>query len=144
MSPGPPPVLCAEDEESDGFILRRAFAKENAPNPLVIVKDGREALDYLSGAPPYQDRREHPLPALLLLDLKMPRLNGFDVLSWLGTRPDLATLPVVVLSSSLAEADMLQARRLGAKEFIVKPTDLAEYSKVVRGVHARWLDGKPA
>ena len=133
------PVLCAEDEESDGIFLKHAFAKVEIANPLVIVRDGREAVDYLSGTPPYDDRQSNPFPALVLLDLKMPRLSGFDVLAWLGTRADLAHIPVVVISSSMAETDVRKARQLGAREFIVKPNDLAEYSRIARSLHARWL-----
>ena len=139
MSGPLPLVLCAEDEESDGLILRRTFRKEGIANPLVIVRDGQEAIDYLGGTPPYHDRRAHPLPALILLDLKMPRLSGFDVLAWLAARPDLAHLPVVILSSSMAEADMRNVRPFGVREFIVKPNDLSEYSAIVRRLHARWL-----
>lgn len=134
-----PLVLCAEDEESDAIFLRHAFAKEAIANPLVIVRDGREAVDYLSGTPPYDDRESNPLPALVILDLKMPRLSGFDVLAWLATRSDLAHIPVVILSSSMAEADMRKASQLGAKEYIVKPSDLTEYSRIVRGLHETWL-----
>jgi CheY-like chemotaxis protein len=139
MSGGPCLVLYAEDEESDGLILRRAFAMERIANPLVIVPDGRVALDYLSGRPPYDDRRLHPLPGLFLLDLKMPRLSGFDVLAWLATRPDFEHLPVVVLSSSMAEADVHKVRQLGAKELIVKPNDMSEYLRIARSLRDRWL-----
>jgi CheY-like chemotaxis protein len=140
MSSPLPPVLCAEDEESDAFFLRNAFAKEKIENPVVIVRDGREAVDYLGGTPPYDDRQLNPLPALVILDLKMPRLSGFDVLEWLKTRTDLAHIPVVILSSSMAEADMRKARQLGAKEFIVKPINVTEYSGIVRSLHALWLE----
>jgi CheY-like chemotaxis protein len=134
-----PLVLCAEDEESDGLILRRAFTKEGIENPLVILQDGQVLLDYLSGTSPYQDRQAHPLPGLVLMALKMPRLSGFDVLAWLAKRVDFAHIPVVILSSSMAEPDMRKARELGVKEFIVKPSGLAEYSSIVRNLYARWL-----
>ena len=134
-----PLVLCAEDEESDAIFLKVAFVKEKIENPLIIVRDGREAVDYLSATPPYDDRQFNPLPALIILDLKMPRLSGFDVLAWLRTRTDLAPIPVVILSSSMADADMRKARQLGAKEFIVKPNNPNEYSRIVRSLHALWL-----
>lgn len=103
------PVLAAEDEESDVFILRLAFERVGVPDPLLVVRDGQKAVDYLQGHQPYTGRLIHPLP-LLLLDLKMPRLNRFDVLAWLATRPELSYLPVVVLSSSTLDFDMLKAR----------------------------------
>ncbi len=144
MSPRLPLVLCAEDEETDAIILRRAFQKQGLAYPLVVVRDGQEAVDYLSGSGPYRDRLEHPLPALLLLDLKMPRMSGFDVLEWLATRPDLARIPVVVLSSSSSEADLRKARGMGAREYLVKPNDPGQYAILVQALHARWLKEGPA
>jgi len=134
-----PLVLCAEDEESDRIILRRAFSKAGIKNPLVVVPDGQEVIDYLSGTGQYHDRKAHPLPALLILDLKMPRRSGFDVLAWMSGRPELAGIPVVIYSSSMSEADMRATRQLGVKEYFVKPNDLAEYSKVVRNLYGRWI-----
>jgi len=129
MSSRLPMVVCAEDEESDGIVLKR----------VVIVRDGREVIDFLSVTPPYDDRQSNPLPALVILDSIMPRLSGFDVLAWLSTRPDLAHIPVVILSSSMAQADTRKACELGAKEYIVKPNDMNEHSRLVRSLHARWL-----
>jgi CheY-like chemotaxis protein len=136
---GIPLVLCAEDEESDAIILQRAFSKAHLSNPLVIVKDGQAVVDYLSGSAPYNNRSEHPLPALVLLDLKMPRKTGFDVLGWIGTRSELQGIPVVVLSSSSSDADIRKARAMGARDYLVKPNDLGQYVKIVQGLHARWL-----
>jgi len=137
---GLPLVLYAEDEESDALILKRAFKKANVLNLLTIVKDGQEAVDYLSGAAPYGDRREHPLPGLMLLDLKMPRMSGFDVLSWIaGAHPDLRSIPVVVLSSSSSDADIRKAREMGAREYFVKPNALDQYAPLVQTWHSRWL-----
>ena len=136
---GMPLVLYAEDEESDAIILQRTFKKANLANPLVIVKDGQAAVDYLSGCAPYTNRNEHPLPALLLLDLKMPRMTGFDVLAWIGTRPELQGIPAVVLSSSSSDADIRKAQGMGARDYLVKPNDLGQYLKIVQGLHARWL-----
>ena len=134
-----PPVLVAEDEESDALILRRVFAMAKVPNPLIIVRDGQEAVDYLSGTAPYDNRSIHPLPGLLLLDLKMPRMTGFDVLGWLAIRPEYAGLPAVVLSSSSLDSDQVLARRLGAREYFIKPQDLSEFVKLVQRIQAHWL-----
>jgi len=141
---GMPLVLYAEDEESDAIILQRAFKKENVANPLVIVKDGQEAVDYLGGCAPYHNRNEHPLPALLLLDLKMPRMTGFDVLAWIGARPELKSIPVVVLTSSSSDGDMKRAREMGALDYLVKPNDPRQYVRIVEGLHSRWLKSLPS
>src|SRR6185436_18985237 len=93
-------VLVAEDDPSDAFLLQRAFAASGVPAVLHFVRDGQEAIDYLGGEANYANREAHPLPDLLLLDLKMPRLNGFDVLAWLRQQPGLRRLPVTVLTSS--------------------------------------------
>lgn len=131
------PVLAAEDEESDALILRLAFQRAGVPHPLVIVGDGQEAVDYLTGSPPYTDRTIHPLPGLLLLDLKMPRMNGFEVLAWMGPRPEFKDLPAIVLSSSANDADILMARQMGARDYVVKPHALPDYVKLIQGLLAR-------
>jgi CheY-like chemotaxis protein len=133
------PVLAAEDEESDRFILQRAFERSGLNHPLILVRDGREALDYLSGDGAFADRALHPLPRLVILDLKMPRLSGFDVLAWLVARPDFKDLPAVVLSSSSDDADIQKARQLGARDYFVKPHSLDELVTIIRGLHDRWL-----
>lgn len=134
-----PSVLAAEDEETDAFILRLAFEKAGVNCPLMFVRDGKEAVDYLSGIPPFQDRAVHPLPSLVTLDLKMPRMNGFDVLAWLRTRPDLRDIPAVVISSSSNNADIEQARSLGARDYFVKPHLLDDLVNIARTLQTRWL-----
>jgi CheY-like chemotaxis protein len=133
------PVLYAEDEESDAFLFQRAFEKVNVSHPLVVVKDGQEAVNYLSARQPSRDRHDHSVPALIILDLKMPRMTGFDVLVWISGRPELKAVPVIVLSSSSAEADMRKARDMGARDYLVKPHHLADYLTIVQALHARWL-----
>ncbi len=132
-------VLAAEDEESDAFFLRRAFERAGLTNPLVIVHDGQEAVDYLAGQGAYADRAVHPMPALLLLDLKMPRMNGIEVLTWKGQRPEFKNLPAVVLSSSPDQSDIRRAKDAGAQEYFVKPHSLHDLIGVVEALSARWL-----
>lgn len=134
-----PPILAAEDEEADRLILELAFESAKLPHRLIIVRDGKEAVDYLAGLPPYTDRAVHPLPALLLSDLKMPHMDGFDVLTWLAGHPEFKELPVVIITSSSIEGDMEKVRQLGARDFFVKPHTLPEYVNIVRQLHARWL-----
>ena len=97
MNPREYVVLLADDDPNDVFLLQRAFQKTNIANPLHVVRDGEEAMAYLSGQDQYADRQRHPLPVLLLLDLKMPRKSGFEVLRWVRQQSGLKRLPVVVL-----------------------------------------------
>src|SRR6266853_3292935 len=136
------PILLAEDDENDTFFLRRAIARSGLGNPLIAVQDGQEAENYLAGIGPYADRASHPLPGLLVLDLKMPRMNAFDVLTWLSTRPDFKELPVVVLSSSAQDSDIQKARELGADDYQVKPQEFDGLVEIVRNLHSRWLGGE--
>ena len=134
-----PPVLVAEDDENDVLILRMAFEQAGVARSLVAVRDGQEAVDYLCATPPYSDRSAHPLPALLILDLKMPRMSGFDVLAWLASRPDFKNLPAIVLSSSACDQDIARARQLGARDYLVKPHLISDWVKVVHAIDKLWL-----
>ena len=116
--------LVAEDDENDVFFLQRAFQQAKIESPLQVVRDGQEAIDYLSGAGKFSDRKEYPLPQLFILDLKMPRMTGLDVLRWLQDQPELHCLPVLVLSSSAQRTDFERAYELGANGFVVKPASL--------------------
>jgi CheY-like chemotaxis protein len=132
-------ILVAEDEETDVVLLRYALKRSGITHRLVVARDGQEAIDYLSGAAPFSDRTLHPIPSLVLLDLKMPRMTGFDVLAWLQSQPKLNALPAVVLTSSPDDADRQHAHELGAAEYRVKPTNLHGLVKVMRELDARWL-----
>ena len=121
------------------MILRMAFERAGVTNPLVVVRDGQEAVDYLSGAGDYSDRQRFPLPGLILLDLKMPRMDGLDVLAWLAGRPELKGLPAIVLSSSPDQSDIRRAKEAGALEYFVKPHSLRELVAILQTLHSRWL-----
>ena len=138
-----PPVLVAEDEPTDALILRIAFEQAGISRSLVVVRDGEEAVNYLCGNPPYTDRSVHPLPAMILLDLKMPRMTGFDVLAWLASRPDFKHLPAVVFSSSSEEQDVSRARQMGARDYLIKPHSISDYVKIVQTIRTRWLSTTP-
>ena len=132
-------VLVAEDDRDDVYLLRWAFGRAGLDPQIIDVSDGAVAIDYLGGTPPFDDRRLHPLPKLVVLDLKMPKVTGFDVLAWVAARRDLSWLPVVVLSASAFPGDVQRALKLGAREFLTKPNDLDDFIPMVRGLHARWL-----
>src|SRR2546428_9867920 len=116
-------ILLAEDREDDILLIRKAFQEAFINNPLQVVRDGEEAIAYLSGEGKYSNRAEYPLPELMLLDLKMPGTDGFDVLKWMRQQPGLQALRVVVLTSSDQMRDVNAAYQLGANSFLVKPID---------------------
>ena len=132
-------VLLAEDEKSDVYFLEWAFKKAASPHRLCHVADGQEAIDYLSGVGIYADRTQFPVPDLFLLDLKMPRMDCFDVLRWLRHHPEWFELPVVVLSSSDYPADIRLARELGAVDYQVKPSDPQGLVHLIANLDAQWL-----
>jgi CheY-like chemotaxis protein len=134
-----PPILVVDDEDTDVMILRMAAEKAMIPNPLVHVGDGMQAVAYLRGDPPYNDPLRYPVPALLLVDLKMPRMTGFDLLTWLAARHDLKHLPVVIFSASSHDSDILKARQLGASDYLVKPHRMEDLVKILKALHSRWL-----
>jgi CheY-like chemotaxis protein len=133
-------VLIAEDDPGDAFLLKRAFAISEVPAELYFVRDGQEAIDYLGGTAPFSDRNSYPLPDLMLLDLKMPRLNGFDVLSWLRQQPGLKRLLVTVLTSSDQPQDINRAYDLGANSYLLKPHGSNELSDLIGRVRRYWLE----
>jgi CheY-like chemotaxis protein len=116
-------ILIAEDEENDVFLIRRAFHQAQFENPLHVVQTGEDAIAYLRGDAAYSDRDKYPIPALVLLDLKMPRKNGFEVLAWIRQHSEFNSLPVVVLTSSQESADINRAYALGANSYLVKPAN---------------------
>ena len=129
-------VLAAEDEESDAVLLQLAFSRAGLSNLLVIVQDGQEVIEYLSRYLPSARSDSDPLPSLLLLDLKMPRMTGFDVLTWLRDKPQFKDLPVVVLSSSSHESDIQRARELGAWDYHIKPHGLHQFVQLIKQLTA--------
>ena len=133
------PVLLVDDNPDDVLLMRRAFRATSITAPLVVVNGGAAAIEYLSGAEPYSDRTAHPLPLLMLLDLKMPRVSGFDVLTWLRKQPTLKRLPVVVLTSSSQEEDVNRAYDLGVNSYIVKASSLKQIAEVAAQIDAYWL-----
>lgn len=136
-------VLYVEDEESDALLMERAFASEGRGLALRLVRDGRSAIRYLSGANGYENREENPVPALVLLDLNLPQVHGFDVLRWMRQQPQYVTTPVIIFSSSSREEDKERALVLGANEFVEKPNSGLKFRNVVAELRETWLEGKP-
>ncbi len=132
-------VLLVEDDANDIFFIQRAFRRVNAANSIHIVKDGEAAIEYLSGAGEYSDRERYPLPALILLDLKLPRCSGTEVLEWLRQQPMLKRIPVVVLTSSKETLDIDQTYDLGVSSYLVKPVSFDDLSSMIATLDAYWI-----
>lgn len=131
-------ILHVEDDPNDALLFQHACRKAGVCFDLRAVGDGDEAIAYLRGSATYGDRVSHPLPQLILLDLKMPRLSGFDVLSWLRTEGEFRTLPVIVLTSSNHESDIERAYNLGANSYLVKPVGFEALVEVAKTIHNYW------
>jgi len=132
-------ILLAEDDQNDVMLIRRAFTKSHVVNPIACVENGEEVVNYLSGAGAYSDRDQHPLPFMLLLDLKLPRMSGHEVLKWLRGQNGLRRLPVVVLTSSREPADINRAYELGANSYLVKPVVFEEFTALLKQLQVYWL-----
>lgn len=134
-----PTILLAEDDDNDVFFFVRAVRETSIANRLCIVRDGQETIDYLAGRGKYADRAAHPLPCLLVLDLKMPRKTGMEVLQWLQGDHSLRSIPVMVFSSSAQPEDIDRAYGFGANAFVVKPVSLESRAELARLIDAFWL-----
>ena len=132
-------ILLVEDDEADILLLRRAFRNAHIANPLIEVRDGQAAIQYLAGEGDYADRTRCPIPFLILLDLRLPKLSGFEVIAWLRDQPHLAHLIVVVLTASDRVPDVTKAHELGANSYLVKPGDFEELVQMVKRIKGRWL-----
>jgi DNA-binding response OmpR family regulator len=131
-------ILVVEDDENDVFFLQNAFKSAGILISLYVARDGRQAINYLDAAGEFADREKFPLPALILLDLKLPQVMGLDVLRWIRARPELR-MPVIILSASKNEADIEAAYRLGANAYLVKPNAVGKLLEMVRAIKDFWL-----
>jgi CheY-like chemotaxis protein len=133
-------ILLAEDDPNDTLLISRAFQKAGLGNVLKCVNDGEQAVEYLQGENEYADRARFPLPFLLLLDLKMPGTDGFEVLRWIRAQPDFKRLLVVVLTSSNLQADVDRAYELGANSYLVKPVEFNQMVNMIQRFEAYWTE----
>ena len=134
-----PAILVVEDNPDDVMLLQRAFRKANLMNPVRVVADGQAAVDYLQGKAPYNDRAEYPLPALVLLDLKLPKRTGHEVLNWIREQPGLRRIPVAMLTSSRESPDINRAYDLGANSYLTKPVDFDSLLEMVKTLQLYWM-----
>ncbi|MEW6302927.1 MAG: response regulator [Verrucomicrobiota bacterium] len=133
-------VLLVEDNEDDAFFMQRAWKHGDVPCQLLVVKDGRQALDYLEGVGKYGNREQYPLPCLVLLDWKLPYLMGEEVLRLLRKQPAFKSLPVLVLSSSVQVSDIDRAYQCGANAYLEKPSTDSGLVKLVNLIKSFWLE----
>ncbi len=134
-----PTILLAEDDPDDVLLTQIALRKARLANPLQVVRDGEEAIAYLTGDGLFANRSQYPLPMLLLLDLKMPKVTGFEVLDWLRKQPILGRMPVAVMSSSEHDPHITQAYELGADSYLIKPPDAEALLGLVQRLQAFWM-----
>jgi two-component system response regulator len=131
-------ILQVDDDPNDVFLLQHAMRKMGVANPIQVASDGQEAIDYLQGAGKFADRVRFPFPCLVLMDLKLPHVMGLDVLRWIRQQPATA-LTVVMLTASGSEADIVEAYRLGANAFLIKPSEANRLEEMVKAVKDFWL-----
>ena len=132
-------ILLVEDNEDDVFLMKRALREAGITNPLRVLNDGLEAIDYLGGTGPFAQREPLPAQVLVLLDLKLPRRSGHEVLEWIRQQPQFAKLIVIILTSSSEPVDLNRAYRAGANSYVVKPGDFAGLIDVVASLDTFWL-----
>jgi CheY-like chemotaxis protein len=133
-------ILLVEDNEDDVFLMKRALQGANVVNPLYVVEDGQEALDYLGGAGKFADRDKYPLPVVVFLDLKLPYISGHDVLAWTRRQKELEALVVIVLTSSNEASDLSRCYALGANSYLVKPPTPDQLEDLARAFKWYWLE----
>ncbi len=132
-------VLLVEDDPGHAEIVRRNLQRSRMANRLVHVEDGEAALDYAFRRGPYADETVHPAPELVLLDLRLPRVDGLEVLRELKSNPKTKSIPIVVLTTSSAEADLVSAYDLGANSYLVKPVDFGKFSELLETFGYYWI-----
>jgi CheY-like chemotaxis protein len=133
-------ILLVEDDPNDYRLMQRAFDKAELTQHVVRVANGDDAVSYIAGEEQFSDRDENPLPALMLLDIKLPRRSGFEVLSFIRKRKDpICRLPIVMLSASRQSVDVNKAYELGANSYLTKPDTIAELHQIVASIKEYWL-----
>lgn len=140
MNPYNSGLLLVEDNPNDILLFQRALRKAKLDIPLNIVQDGEQAVDYLAGQSRYTNRRKYPLPALILMDIRLPRKSGLEVLAWLKSQPILCRIPVIVFTSSEEIVDVNQAYDSGANSYLTKPVSFEALEDIVSSVKEYWIE----
>ena len=134
------PILLVEDNSDDVLFMQRAARRAEIVNPITVAPHGIAAIDYLSGNSQFADRSKHPLPCLVLLDLKLPYKSGLEVLEWIRSEKSLKKLPVVMLTTSAENADVERAYELGTNGYLVKPSNMNNLVGILGSIKAFWID----
>jgi two-component system response regulator len=132
-------ILLVEDNPDDEVLTLRAFKKNNIGNEVLVARDGAEALDYLFGTGAYSDRDTRVVPAVTLLDLKLPKIDGLEVLQRIRSDDRTKFMPVMILTSSKEEQDLINGYKLGANSYIRKPVDFSQFVEAIRQLGLYWL-----
>ncbi|EKT85923.1 response regulator [Leptospira santarosai] len=132
-------ILYAEDNPQDSELTLRSLKRHNLTNQVKLVRDGEEALEYLYATGRYENRDKTQLPSLILLDLKMPKVDGIEVLRRVRSEEFTKMLPVVILTSSAEEKDIVESYRLGVNSYVVKPLDFDKFSEVASEIGFYWI-----
>ena len=130
-------ILLVEDEDNDATLLKMAFKMNNIPNPIQWAKDGAEAVAYLNGEGVYSNRELYPFPEVLIIDIKMPRMTGLELLAWMRDN-SFRVIPSIVMTSSRQDTDIEKAYELGANTYMIKPSSFNELQAVVKVIHDYW------
>ena len=139
MNSSPHSILHVDDDPGDSLLMQQACRKGAVSFQLQSVSDGEMAIDYLCGSGDFVDRERFPLPSLMLLDLKMPRKTGFDVLDWTRHQERFQSLPVIILTASSQEEDIKRAYAMGANSYLVKPVSIHSLTEMIKQVDSYWL-----
>jgi CheY-like chemotaxis protein len=131
-------ILVAEDDANDVMLLELAIRKNGITSPVRVVRDGEEAVEYLDGKGCYADRQKYPFPHIIISDVKMPRRDGLEVIEWVRQHPKCSVVPIVMLSGSRIEHDVVKAYKLGANSYFTKPTTLDELTELIRLAFDYW------
>ena len=131
-------ILLVEDEENDAALVQMAFKRSKIVNPLHWAKDGLDAIAYLNGDGPYADRKLYPFPEIMILDLKMPRMSGLELLAWIREHPQFRVIPTIIMTSSQQDADIEKAYSLGANTYMIKPSSFEELARMVSLAREYW------
>lgn len=131
-------ILIVEDLSNDVILLKMALRRAGVHNPVQVVNDGQQAIEYLCGSAIYADRTKFPFPRLIFSDLKMPRMGGFEILAWLKKHPECSVIPLIFLTASSLDEDIKRAYQMGANAYLVKPTKIEDLQEMVKTAFQFW------